>query len=71
MKVLRELELENLIKKLDDEGLDSDKILLTINNLSDSNIAINYFVEQNLTKNTVTSSNEKKYLINKSFFFIS
>ena len=59
---------EALRKKLDDEGLDSDKILLTINNLSDSNIAINYFVEQNLTKNTVTSSSEKKYLINKSFF---
>ena len=64
----KRVRVRNLIKKLDDEGLDSDKILLTINNLSDSNIAINYFVEQNLTKNTVTSSSEKKYLINKSFF---
>ena len=64
----KRVRIRKLIKKLDEEGLDTDKILLTINNLSESNIAINHFVELNLSNNTITMNNGKKFLINEPFF---
>ena len=64
----KRVRIRNLIKQLSEEGLDTNKILLTINNLTESNIAINYFVKQNLINNTKILENGRKCLIDNCFF---
>jgi len=60
--------LRRLINELQAEGLDLNKILLTINNLSQSNIAINYFVELNIKNNVTMLNRGNRYILSHDFF---
>ena len=58
--------IRKLISNLKIEGLDFNKLNLTLNNLSSTNKAINEIVETNILKNV--NFKNKKYIINSNFF---
>ena len=60
--------LRKLIHELQLEGLNINKLKLTINNLSVSNSAINYYVNENITKNSKYIKNKSMYLLGSKFF---
>ena len=60
--------IRSLIKKLQDDGLDKKKFLKTINNLKFSNKVIEYYVDENLKKNTFLSNNNSRLVLNSIFF---
>ena len=51
-----------MIEEFSDQGLDLDKISLTINNLSEANRAIKYYINQNI-KHNVKKTHKKNFLI--------
>ena len=66
-KYLR-IKIRKLIEDLQENGLDKRKFLKTIQNLKYSNNVVNFYVSQNLKKNTFLSKNENKFLLNMNFF---
>ena len=60
--------IRNLLYSLEKEGLDKKKLLLTINNLKDSDRSIKFYVNRNLKQNTVFSKKKNIYTLNQSFF---
>ena len=64
----KRVRIRNLINSLKNEGLDEKKLKLTINNLSDSNITINYYVQQNIGMNSNYLKKKSSYILNKEFF---
>ena len=64
----KRIRIRNLINNLKLEGLNLEKLRLTINNLSDSNLTISYYVEQNIKSNSKYFSQKKHYILNSSFF---
>ena len=60
--------IRRLIKKLQEDGLDKKKFLKTINNLKFSNKVIEYYVDENLKKNTFLSNNNSRLVLNSIFF---
>jgi len=66
--IFRRTKVRNMIEEFSDEGLNLDKISLTINNLSEANRAIKYYVDQNIKKN-VTRTHKKNFLILNPLFF--
>ena len=60
--------IRRLIKKLQKDGLDKKKFLKTINNLKFSNKVVEYYVDENLKKNTFLSKNNNKLILNNTFF---
>ena len=60
--------VRNLLKVLAKEGLDKNKLKLTINNLKDSDKSIKFYVNKNLENNTVFLKNDNVYILNYSFF---
>ena len=66
--IFRRTKVRNMIEEFSDEGLNLAKISLTINNLSEANRAIKYYVDQNIKKN-VTRTHKKNFLILNPLFF--
>ncbi len=66
-KYLR-IRVRKLIKELEKNGLNKDKILMTIKNLKYSNEVSNFYVNQNLYKNTSFSKKDNRLLLNEKFF---
>ena len=66
MEKFQRVRLRNLIKNLKNQGLDFNKLKLTINNLASTNKAINEIVKNNIAKNV--NFIKDKYLINSEFF---
>ena len=64
----KRVRIRNLINNLKSEGLDLEKLKLTIKNLSSSNLAINYYVNENIKKNSKYCFQRKYYILNKDFF---
>jgi len=64
----KRIRIRNLISKLKSEGLDLDKLKLTINNLSDSNYTIDYYVHENINHNSKYINYKKNYILNRDFF---
>ncbi len=64
----KRIRIRNLIKTLEFEGLDKNKLKLTIKNLKDSNSTVDYFAKQNLDQNSVFFENKRKFFLNKNFF---
>ena len=64
----KRIRIRKIINKFKSEGLDLKKLNLTINNLTDSNKTINYYVYENLRKNAKLIKNKSTYLLNKNFF---
>ena len=54
------------LNKFKNQGLDFNKLTLTLNNLASTNKAINQIVDKNISENVVIS--KKKYLINFLIF---
>ena len=64
----KRIRVRNLIKNLKLEGLDFEKLKLTINNLSDSNFTINYYVGENIKNNSKYFKYKKCYILSNNFF---
>ena len=64
----KRIRIRNLINYLKSEGLDLEKLRLTINNLSDSNFTINYYVNENIKYNSRYFKHKKHYMLNSNFF---
>ena len=66
-KFLR-IKLRKLINELEKNGLDKEKMMLTIKNLKSTNHAINFYVEQNKSLNSFYDSKKKEIFLKESFF---
>ena len=66
--IFKRSRLRKLINELQQEGLDFNKLKLTINNLSESNNAINYYVKRNIVKNSKYKKNKSICILNTKFF---
>ena len=66
-KYLR-IKIRKLITELQKNGLDKKKFIKTIKNLKHSNSVINFYVSENLKKNTFFSNKSNKLILNKNFF---
>ena len=64
----KRVRIRKLFKDLKSEGFSLEKFKLTVNNLRDSNITINYYVNQNIENNSKYLNNKKYYILNKKFF---
>jgi len=64
----KRIRIRKLIKTLESEGLDKNKLKLTIDNLKLSNQAINYYVKNNVEKNAFYFKNKNTYILRKIFF---
>jgi tRNA(Ile)-lysidine synthase len=64
----KRIKIRNLMKKLEEDGLDSKKFKLTINNLQDSNRTIEFYVRTNIEKNSSYSKIKNTYILNEIFF---
>ena len=60
--------LRKLISELKKEGLNINKLSLTLDNLTISNNAINFYVNQNLRENIHKNIYKSNYILNKNFF---
>jgi hypothetical protein len=49
-----------LLRSLEEEGLDKKKLILTINNLKDSDRSIKFYLDRNLNENAVFADTIKK-----------
>ena len=64
----KRIRIRNLINVLESEGLDKNKLKLTINNLKDSNNAISFYTKNNIDKNSIFLKEKNTYFLNKNFF---
>ena len=60
--------IRNLLQSLEEEGLDKKKLILTINNLKDSDRSIKFYLDRNLSNNTIFLNKKNTYILNKLFF---
>ena len=63
----KRVRVRKLLENLSLEGLDQNKLDTTINNLSYSNKAIKYAVDENINKNIFYSKKRKSMYLNKTF----
>ena len=64
----KRIRIRKLINTLEDEGLDKNKLRITINNLKYANYAINFYYKNNLRKNSTYFKEKNTVILNKSFF---
>jgi len=64
----KRIRIRNLINELQNNGLDKDKLLLTIDNLKRSNKSISYYVEENLKKNSFLNIKTNELILSDKFF---
>tara|TARA_B110001452_G_scaffold246757_1_gene232309 strand:+ start:24 stop:1058 length:1035 start_codon:yes stop_codon:yes gene_type:complete len=64
----KRIRIRNLLNKLEKEGLDKKKMLLTINNLKDSNNSIKFYVNRNIKKNSTYLKKKNLFILNDEFF---
>ena len=60
--------IRNLLQSLESEGLDKKKLILTINNLKDSDGSIKFYLDKNLRENVVFLKRKNTYILNQNFF---
>ena len=60
--------IRSLLLSLKKEGLDKKKIMLTINNLKDSDNSIKFYVDKNLKENVIFLRKKNTYILSKLFF---
>ena len=61
--------VRKLIKELKNDGLDKKKFFQTLKNLRHSNEVVNYYVNENLSKNTSFLKESNKLILNNKFFY--
>ena len=62
------IRIRKLINELQKDGLDKTKFLKTIKNLKYSNNVVDFYVQENLKKNTFFSVKKNNLILNKNFF---
>ena len=62
------IRIRKLLLNLEKEGLDRKKFISTINNLKDSEKVIQFYVNENLKKNSFFLVNKNKSILNTEFF---
>ena len=62
------VKVRNFINQLGSEGLDTNKLFLTVRNLKLANENIKYYVEENLKKNLTILSFKDNAILKKNFF---
>ena len=62
------IRIRKLINNLQKNGLDKKKFYKTIMNLKHSNDVINFYIDENLKKNTSFFKQKNKVILNKFFF---
>ena len=60
--------IRNLLHSLEKEGLDKKKLILTINNLKDSDRSIKFYLDKNLKKNVIFLKKKNIYILGQNFF---
>jgi len=60
--------IRNLLHSLEKEGLDINKLRLTINNLKDSDKSIKFYVDRNLERNAIYLKRKNTYILKYNFF---
>ena len=60
--------IRNLLQSLEKEGLDKKKLILTINNLKDSDRSIRFYLDKNLKENAIFLKKKNIYILNQNFF---
>ncbi len=64
----KRVRIRKLIKNLQNDGLDKNKFLLTIKNLTDSNETIKFYVAKNIKENSYIYKDKSKIILNEVFF---
>jgi len=62
------IKVRRFIENLKINGLESNKFVKTLQNLKSSNEVVDFYVRENLNKNTHYLRNENKLILNKDFF---
>ena len=62
------IRIRNLISEFENNGLNKDKLFLTIKNLRSSNKAVSFYVEQNMLFNAFLNKKKNHLLLNENFF---
>jgi len=60
--------IRNLLQLLEKEGLDKKKLILTINNLKDSDKSIKFYLDRNLMENVIFLKKKNIFILNQKFF---
>jgi tRNA(Ile)-lysidine synthase len=67
-KNFKRIRIRNLLSSLQKEGLDKKKLILTINNLKDSDKSIKFYVDRNIEKNSIYSKKQNRFILSANFF---
>jgi len=67
----KRIRIRNLLSLLEKEGLDKKKLLLTINNLKDSDKSIQYYTKKNIEQNSIFFKKKNIFILNNDFFIQS
>ena len=62
------IRIRKIISEFKNNGLDKDKLFLTIKNLRSSNEAVSFYVKQNISMNTFFHEKKNELFLNKDFF---
>ena len=62
------IKIRNIISEFRNNGLDKNKLFLTLKNLKRSNQAITFYIEQNKKLNSCLDKNNREVILNKNFF---
>ena len=60
--------VRNFLQLLEKEGFDKKKLILTINNLKDTDKSIKFYVEKNLIDNVIFLKKQNTHILGKNFF---
>ncbi len=66
--IFQRIKIRNIIKEFKKNGLDKNKLNLTLKNLKKSNRALKFYVEQNKKLNSFFHKKNKKLILNENFF---
>ena len=64
----KRVKIREIINKFKVNGLDKDKLFLTLKNLKTSNKTIEFYTEQNKNFNSILDKKNKKLILNEIFF---
>ncbi len=66
--IFQRVRIRSILNEFKNNGLDKDKLFLTLNNLKKSNEALKLYVQQNKELNSFLDYKNKKLILNENFF---
>ena len=67
-EIYKRTRIRNFIRLLEEEGFDKKKLILTVNNLKDTDKSIRFYVDKNLKENAIFLKRRNIYFLNEQFF---